>query len=268
MAFFFKSNKTSIQFIITSHFLSTHYSSHKNFGHRFVDKLTNFFILLLPLLPVSSLPLQYMLSTQRAWTFTVAAAFLVRFQSLPRSVTAFTPLLVAAPVTVSTTTTTSPDASPFFLRQSFHRYSTASTTTTALYNNNNNNMAMSSDYATRKSTFQLADRETLLKHLQPQQQQDRTIVLDVRTDAEIATDGVFQPPGCDYHHVSCSPTDASALVQQAPQLFSNHEKDTPIIVYCKSGRRAGTAKQALMVDLGYTNVHNAGGLGDIQDMKL
>jgi phage shock protein E len=207
-----------------------------------------------------------MLLTQRAWTFTVAAAFLVRFQSLPRSVTAFTPLLVAAPVTVSTTTTTrTPDASPFFLRHPFH-YSSTPSTTTALYNNNNN-MAMSSDYATRKSTFQLADRETLLKHLQQPPQQDRTIILDVRTDAEIATDGVFQPPGCDYHHVSCSPTDASDLVQQAPSLFSNHDKNTPIIVYCKSGRRASTAKQAL-VDLGYTNVHNAGGLGDIQDMKL
>jgi phage shock protein E len=126
-------------------------------------------------------------------------------------------------------------------------------------------MAMSSDYATRKSTFQLADRETLLKHMQDH---NTIIVLDVRTDAEIAADGVFQPPGCDYHHVPCSPTDASALVQQAPSLFSDHDKNTPIIVYCKSGRRASTAKQALMVDLGYTNVHNAGGLGDIQDMKL
>lgn len=37
------------------------------------------------------------------------------------------------------------------------------------------------------------------------------------------------------------------------------DKSTPILLYCRSGRRAGVAEQAL-VKLGYTNVRNLGGL--------
>ena len=39
-------------------------------------------------------------------------------------------------------------------------------------------------------------------------------------------------------------------------------KDAPIIVYCKSGRRSGFAKQTLE-KLGYSNVVNAGGISDV-----
>ncbi|TCS38744.1 rhodanese-like domain-containing protein [Reinekea marinisedimentorum] len=37
------------------------------------------------------------------------------------------------------------------------------------------------------------------------------------------------------------------------------DKSTPILLYCRSGRRAGVAEQALQ-SLGYTNVRNLGGI--------
>lgn len=41
------------------------------------------------------------------------------------------------------------------------------------------------------------------------------------------------------------------------------DKQTPILLYCRSGRRAGIAEQALK-DQGYEKVYNVGGLEDIQ----
>lgn len=41
----------------------------------------------------------------------------------------------------------------------------------------------------------------------------------------------------------------------------NLSKDTEINVYCRSGKRAGVAKQTLE-SLGYTKVYNRGGLND------
>lgn len=120
------------------------------------------------------------------------------------------------------------------------------------------------DYATRKATFDMADAKTFAEQLK----NPATVLLDVRTDAEIAATGKFtkeEDPSLQYHHVLCTPTDATNLTMQAGTLFAT--KETPIIVYCMSGRRAHTARQALQ-QLGYTNVWNAGGLADIQDMKL
>ena len=38
--------------------------------------------------------------------------------------------------------------------------------------------------------------------------------------------------------------------------------DTVVLVYCRSGNRSKTASQAL-VDLGYTNVYEFGGINDL-----
>ena len=42
------------------------------------------------------------------------------------------------------------------------------------------------------------------------------------------------------------------------------DKDAKIVLYCRSGGRAGRAKEALE-GLGFTNVENAGGYEDIKD---
>ena len=42
------------------------------------------------------------------------------------------------------------------------------------------------------------------------------------------------------------------------------DKNTPIYIYCRSGRRAGTAVETLKA-MGYTDLHNLGGLKDAQD---
>ncbi|KAG7344635.1 rhodanese-like domain containing protein [Nitzschia inconspicua] len=122
-------------------------------------------------------------------------------------------------------------------------------------------MSSSPDYSSRKAEYQLADKEVLMEQLK----NSETIVLDVRTEAEIAADGKFSPSHLQYRHVPCTPTDASNLTMQAATLIPS--QTTPIIVYCKSGRRASTAQKALN-ELGYNHVFNAGGFGDIQDMKL
>ena len=41
-------------------------------------------------------------------------------------------------------------------------------------------------------------------------------------------------------------------------------KNTPIYIYCRSGRRAGTAVEKLKA-MGYTKLHNLGGLKDAQE---
>lgn len=44
------------------------------------------------------------------------------------------------------------------------------------------------------------------------------------------------------------------------------DKDRQIVLYCRSGNRAGKAEKTLR-DLGYTNVHNAGGLEALQGVE-
>ena len=42
------------------------------------------------------------------------------------------------------------------------------------------------------------------------------------------------------------------------------DKNTPIYIYCRSGRRAGTAVEKLKA-MGYTDLHNLGGVKDAQE---
>ena len=42
------------------------------------------------------------------------------------------------------------------------------------------------------------------------------------------------------------------------------DKNTPVYIYCRSGRRAGTAVETLKA-MGYTDLHNLGGLKDAQE---
>ncbi len=49
--------------------------------------------------------------------------------------------------------------------------------------------------------------------------------------------------------------------------FTAIDKDQPIVVYCRSGNRSAMAMQALL-EQGFTNVHNGGGLNEMQETRL
>lgn len=72
------------------------------------------------------------------------------------------------------------------------------------------------------------------------------VVIDVRTDAEFREGHL---PGAT--HI---PYDQ--IVARRAELPA--DRDGPIVLYCRSGRRSGIARQTL-VDLGFTHAINAGG---------
>jgi phage shock protein E len=77
------------------------------------------------------------------------------------------------------------------------------------------------------------------------------VIVDVRTQAEFDSghiEGALHKP---HDQIDAG---ISALLP---------DKSQPIIVYCARGGRAGKAKQTLE-SLGYTNVENGGGYGDMQ----
>mmetsp|Transcript_31537 Transcript_31537/g.66334 ORF Transcript_31537/g.66334 Transcript_31537/m.66334 type:complete len:105 (-) Transcript_31537:201-515(-) len=82
------------------------------------------------------------------------------------------------------------------------------------------------------------------------------VFLDVRTDAEVKEAQLSRP----FHHARCSLDDCSELMAKADQLMP--EKNAPVIIFCRSGRRAVKAKEVLE-QKGYTRVLNAGGLKDL-----
>lgn len=79
---------------------------------------------------------------------------------------------------------------------------------------------------------------------------DKPVIIDVRSDQEFNQghfDGALHMP---YEQID-------SMIGDRVQ-----DKDTPIVVYCKSGRRAGIAADTL-AELGYSDVENAGGLDDM-----
>lgn len=82
-----------------------------------------------------------------------------------------------------------------------------------------------------------------------------SVFLDVRSPEEIASASLNTNKKVIC--APCSSADACPALQQLPK-----QKDVPVIVFCASGKRASGAKQVLE-SRGYTNVLNAGGLGDL-----
>ena len=76
------------------------------------------------------------------------------------------------------------------------------------------------------------------------------IWIDVRTPAEFAQDHLAQVD----HLIPFDEIDKSLII-------SSLDKDTEILLYCRSGHRAGIALNELKA-LGFTNVVNVGGLAD------
>jgi phage shock protein E len=55
-------------------------------------------------------------------------------------------------------------------------------------------------------------------------------------------------------------------LSQLATHFANMDKDQKIVLYCRSGNRSGQAYQYLRSQ-GFTNLHNAGGLAEIQNAQ-
>mmetsp|Transcript_4554 Transcript_4554/g.7597 ORF Transcript_4554/g.7597 Transcript_4554/m.7597 type:complete len:106 (+) Transcript_4554:146-463(+) len=83
------------------------------------------------------------------------------------------------------------------------------------------------------------------------------IILDVRTKEELEEE---QLTPRKFRHASCHLDDCSELMAKAEELMP--DKNAPVIVFCRSGRRAAKAKE-MLEQKGYTKVMNAGGLKDL-----
>jgi len=75
------------------------------------------------------------------------------------------------------------------------------------------------------------------------------VVIDVRTPEEFAAGHIEGAANVPYEQIG------DRIAALAPG------KDTPVVLYCKSGRRAGIALQTLR-DMGYSKVENYGGFDD------
>lgn len=78
-----------------------------------------------------------------------------------------------------------------------------------------------------------------------------SILIDVRTAPEYAEGALPGATRIEPQHL------AERIASVAPN------KDTPVVLYCRSGRRSAAA-QDLLLDLGYTHVVNAGGYQDLK----
>lgn len=79
------------------------------------------------------------------------------------------------------------------------------------------------------------------------------VLLDVRTPEEFAEGHVEGAVNIPHDQIDAQAAEIDAL--------QGGDKGKPIVVYCRSGKRAGVAKQSLM-DGGRTQVTNLGGLSD------
>ena len=96
------------------------------------------------------------------------------------------------------------------------------------------------------------------QRMEPQQakqrmeQNDKIVVLDVRTQEEFAAGHI---PGAVLLPVDLIEAKSEEVAKVLP------DKDAEILVYCRSGKRAHRASQAL-ADMGYTNIEHIGGIMD------
>ncbi|MFZ9886318.1 MAG: rhodanese-like domain-containing protein [Myxococcota bacterium] len=84
------------------------------------------------------------------------------------------------------------------------------------------------------------------------------VVIDVRTPAEHAEGHLAGD--------SNLPVDELEARRQELDVLTSGDRARPIVVYCRSGRRAAKAK-GILEGLGYTNVTNGGGLSELQRLQ-
>ena len=97
-----------------------------------------------------------------------------------------------------------------------------------------------------ESSYQQITQEAAKEMMDTQE----VVILDVREQHEYDSGHI---PGAVLLPVGTITEDTAAAVID--------ELDTVVLVYCRSGNRSKAASQAL-VDLGYTNVYEFGGIND------
>ena len=97
-----------------------------------------------------------------------------------------------------------------------------------------------------ESSYQQITQEAAKEMMDTQE----VVILDVREQHEYDSGHI---PGAVLLPVGTITEDTAAAVID--------DLDTVVLVYCRSGNRSKTASQAL-VDLGYTNVYEFGGIND------
>ena len=98
----------------------------------------------------------------------------------------------------------------------------------------------------KENSYQQITQETAKEMMDTQE----VVILDVREQHEYDSGHI---PGAILLPVSTITEETAAAVID--------ELDTVVLVYCRSGNRSKTASQSL-VDLGYTNVYEFGGIND------
>ncbi|CAJ1947353.1 unnamed protein product [Cylindrotheca closterium] len=89
-----------------------------------------------------------------------------------------------------------------------------------------------------------------------------TILLDVRTMDEIEASGKIEVEGNQWLQTVCTPSSTDMDLNT-----DDIDKETDIIIYCRSGRRASRAKE-ILEGRGFKNVLNGGGYDDMKSMGL
>lgn len=102
------------------------------------------------------------------------------------------------------------------------------------------------DSATGSSTSTAVQSQSTV----PQPKAGETIIVDVRTVSEWENDG----------HANCS---VNIPLDQLESRMGELKKDQKVVLVCRSGNRAGTAKQ-LLEGAGFTQVENKGAWQNIE----
>lgn len=115
------------------------------------------------------------------------------------------------------------------------------------------------DFNSRAEMFGIASEPEVMKLAN----KPNVIFLDVRSDDEIADAKLITSK--TWVHSNVTPMAAPEL-ESNPEAVVGDDKEVPIVIYCGSGKRANKALEVLKSQ-GYTNVVNAGGLGDVDYLK-
>jgi rhodanese-related sulfurtransferase len=134
---------------------------------------------------------------------------------------------------------------------------------------------MPADYDARASQYGLATKEQLQETLEAASasSSDKSVtVMDVRTQTEIDEAGQWDlsmyPNVKTVTVYGVTPTDASPVVEYFKDQDASSSSGEKFIVYCRSGRRADTAINAMVSQCGMAKDQclNAGGCDDVVGM--